>query len=109
MGIKEISLMGGVLVVLFVLLIVLKLQNRKIRTFLRSNAAGKTSAGSGSKKRGGGGGRFVNVELLQEGDMLGDDVRDVAGKVVLLETGTELSQKNIDKLMKWGIKSVLIQ
>lgn len=97
------------IVLLLGLVVALKLKNRKIRFLLNSMRDQGGPAPSSGKRRHGGGGGVVSVEMLEEGGVLADDVHDIGGKIVLLEAGTVLTKKNIDKLKNWEIKSVSLK
>lgn len=109
MEIKEIAVIGGGIFILLLLLFALKWQNQKIRSFLtgtkRERRAGTESRGPRRDVSG----QNLDVDDLAEGDIVAEDVSDPAGKVILLEQGTRLTGKNIDKLKKWNVKSVWLK
>ena len=109
MEFKEAFSLGAVIVLLIVFFVMLKLKNRKIRYILHTMKDEGRPAPATKRRRSGGGGGYVNVDQLEEGSTLAEDVHDPGGKIVLLEAGTVLTAKNIDKLRNWEIKSVLVK
>lgn len=109
MDFKEIFAMVAGIVLLIGLVVTLKLKNRKIRFMLNSMKDQGQAAASAPKRRHGGGGGITSVDLLEEGGVLADDVHDSGGKIVLLEAGTVLTKKNIEKLKNWEITTVSLK
>lgn len=107
---KEMAIVIVSVILLLGVIIALKLKNRNIRFVLRTLKEEQRPAAAGPAKRSSGGtGSYTSVESLQEGDTLAEDVHDNANKMVLLEAGTELNKKQIEKLKNWNIKKVFLK
>ncbi|HNW93553.1 MAG TPA: hypothetical protein PKM88_11650 [bacterium] len=105
----EIAIVVVVVVLLIGLIVMLKMKNRGIRFMLRTLREEQRPAAAAPAKRAGMGGAYTSVDLLEEGSILAEDVHDTAGKMVLLDAGTVLTKKNIEKLKNWGVRSVFLK
>ncbi len=50
----------------------------------------------------------ISTEKLQPGMVLGDDVKDMSGRM-LLNAGTEIEEKHLKVLRSWGVAGVEVE